>query len=181
MDCKITSPAKRRTGGFTCVEFLVASSLGVIVAGTLLAFSVYSSRSILSMSNYLELDSQARTALDTMVLQVRRAQGVTAFTTNTISFKDYDNATLTFSYDSATQQLKRTKGAESTILLRGCNTLAFNMLSREPTENTWALDATTDPNQCKALNISWNCTRKFVDTRLNSESMTSATVVIRNK
>ena len=181
MDCKITSPVKRRARGFTYVEFLVASALGVIVAGTLVAFSLYSGRSILAMSNCLELDAQSRTALDTMVWQIRQTQGVSAFTTNSISLTDYDNKTLTFSYDPSAKKLTRTKGTESTVLLKGCDALSFNMFSRDPNDGSWDLNPTTDRTQCKAVFISWNCSRKFVETKLNTESMTSATVVIRNK
>jgi hypothetical protein len=151
-----------------------------------MASYLYSGRNILAMSNYLELDAQSRTALDRAVREIRRAKCVTGFTTNSISFRDYDDQSLQLTWNPATKQLTsvRTvnkKDPETKVLLEGCDGLTFTMMAREPNDGTWNLNSTTDTNQCKAVFITWNCSRKFIDTKLNTESMTSATVVLRNK
>jgi len=184
----LTGATRARQGarGFTFVELMFACTLAVILTGVLLGFTLYSGRSILAMSNYLELDAQSRTALDTMVQQMRRSAAVTSFTSNSIALIDYDGKPLTFTYDKTKKELYRIKddskkGVKSTRLLRGCDGLTFNLFAGDPIDGSWKLTPTTKTNECKAIFVSWNCSRKFLDTKVNTESMTSATVVLRNR
>jgi hypothetical protein len=163
------------------VEFLVAGSVGVLCVGALVAFSMFSSRSLLAMGNYTDMDAQARIALDTLTKEIRQAIAVTGYTTNGIALKDYDGQTLQFGYDPVARKLNRTKKGTTAVLLKDCDALSFTLLGREPNDGTFDLEVTTTPAQCKAVFVTWNCSRKFVDAKLNTANMNTATIVLRMK
>ena len=165
----------------TYTEVLIAGSLGMLCAGAIIAFSLFSGRSLLAMSNYIDLDAQSRTALDTMSKQIRRAQTVTVFAPDSITLKDGDDQPLQFTFNSSTHELARIKDGKTTVLLKGCDWLKFDMFDREPSSGTFDLDPVTDPAQCKAIFVSWQCSRKFIDTKLNTANMATATIVLRMK
>ncbi len=181
MECKTLSP-KRRAAGYTMVEFIVASALALLISGALVSFSIFSGRSLMTMSNYLEMDAQARSALDSVTLKLRQAKSVTAFATNSITLNDYDSKPLVLSYDKTQKTLTSTKnGSNPTVLLTGCESLTFNMFSRDPNDATFDLDTTTDVTQCKAIYIAWNSTRYRSNGTTNAANMTTATVILRTR
>ena len=165
----------------TLVEVMIGSSLGVMIAGLLVSFSLFSSRSLLAMSNHLELGMEARGALDRMTKEIRKATGVTAYATNSITLSEVDGSTLVFSYNPAQRRLTRTKNGNSTTLLNECSSLSFAMFMRETQSGTYDLMPTTNPALCKAIKLTWTCERSFVNASIHSQDTSSATIVLRMK
>jgi hypothetical protein len=181
MDCKITSRNNRRRAGFTLTEFVVASFIAIVLMVALMAFSLFSGRSLLAMSNYLDLDAQSRRALDSLTKEMRRAKAVAAYSTNSITFTDFDGAALTFTFSPTNRTFQRTKGSETTTLLENCDTLSFNMLERDPIENSFELTTATNVANCKSIWITWKCSRTFVAPAVNADNLTTANIVLRLK
>ncbi len=181
MDCKITSRNNRRHAAFTITEFVFASAITIVLMVALMAFSLFSGRSLLAMSNYLDLDAQSRRALDSLTKEVRRAKAVAAYTTNSITFTDYDNKSLVFTFSPTNRVFTRTKDNETTTLLQNCDTLSFNMLERDPIENSFELTTATNVADCKSIWITWKCSRTFVAPAVNADNLTTANIVLRLK
>jgi len=85
---------KEWSSAVTLVELLVAISITTIVALAVIEFTIYTSRSFAGIMNYIELESQSRTALDKMVKEIRQVNCLTDYTNTSslkrISFEDYD-------------------------------------------------------------------------------------------
>src|SRR3954465_6901969 len=86
MECKITSTRRRRCAGFTLMEMAVAGSIGLLILLSLGAVQMYSSRSFAAQYNYVDLNNQSHQALDKMSKHIRQTAGMTAFSTNDITF-----------------------------------------------------------------------------------------------
>ena len=181
MDCKITSSKHRRRAAFTITEFVMASAITIVLMVALMAFSMFSGRSLLAMSNYLDLDAQSRRALDSLTKDVRRAKEVAAYNTNSITFTDYDGASLVFTFSPTDRTFTRTKSSQTTTLLENCDTLSFNMLERDATSGTFDLTAATNAANCKAIWVTWKCSRTFVAPSVNADNLTTANIVLRLK
>jgi hypothetical protein len=181
MDCKITSSKHRRGAAFTITEFVIASAITILLMVALMAFSMFSGRSLLAMGNYLDLDAQSRRALDSLTKDVRRAKAVTAYTNNTIYFTDYDGKALSFAFDPTNRVFTRTKDKETTTLLEHCDTLTFNMLERDALSDSFELITATNAAYCKALYVTWTCSRTFIAPSVNAANLTSANIVMRLK
>src|SRR5438552_4616994 len=101
MDCRITSTKNQRRAcqGTTLMEVLFATFIGSIVLAGICSMYFYSYRSFAAQLNYVELDQYSQRALDKMSQQIRQVKAMTAFSTNSLDFTDYDDQALSFVYD----------------------------------------------------------------------------------
>src|SRR5437764_5325067 len=132
MECKITSSKGRRCSGMTLFEVLFAVGIGGMVLSGICSLYFYSYRSFAAQLNYVDLDQYSQRALDRMSQQIRQVKAMTDFSTNRLVFTDYDDQTLSFIYDPAAKQLTRVKGAQTDVLLTGCDSLTFSIYQRTP-------------------------------------------------
>jgi hypothetical protein len=183
MDCKTTStsPGRRRAAGAGLIEFIIALALGAMVLLAMFAILSYSGRCFAAMVNYCDLDKQSRHALDTMSQEIRRAQQLTGYATNQLVFLDHDGQTLTYSYNPVGRTLTRTKGLDTRVLLKECDTLTFGIFQRNPVGGAYDVYPTATVATCKLVQMSWICSRTILGLKMNTESVQSAKVVIRNQ
>ena len=67
-----TSCAKRfRRAGFTLAEYLVATSIGLLVLAAAMVLWAFGSRTCASLLGYVELSSTSKNALDRVGQQIR--------------------------------------------------------------------------------------------------------------
>ena len=185
MEFKTTSTKNRcwnRASGATLVEYVVATAITLTVTIAIMSFSIYTSRSLAGMMNYVELENQSRLALDTMTKEIRQTTALTAFTTNSISFQDYDTNTLTYAYSPSDGTLTRTKSGTSKVLLSGCDLLNFSIYQRNTTNGTYDQYPTSlQASNAKVIQMNWVCTRTVTGYKLNSDTVQTAKIVIRNQ
>ncbi len=180
----ITTELRRRrhASGVTLVEFLIAFSVGMIVLTALLSFTVFTSRGFAGAFNYVEMEAQSRSALDRMSREIRQVNLLTAYSTGQVAFLDHDNKTLTYSYSPETHTLTRMKDGQSDVLLTGCESLDFSIFKRNTTNGTYDQYPTTvEASNCKVVQVSWVCSREVTGTKLNTETVQTAKIVIRNQ
>jgi len=185
MECKITSTrsrSDRSSSGFTLVEFLVAIPLGLLAMGLVVSFAIYTSRSFAGLLNYADLENNSRLAVDRMGQQIRQATALTGFTTNKLTFNDYDGNSLVFDYNKTNRTLVRTKSNVSTVLLSECDSLNFSIFQRCTTNGTFGNYPTTlQASNTKVVQMTWACSRIVAGAKMNTESMQTAKIVIRNQ
>ena len=68
-----------------------------------------------------------------------------------------------------------------TTLLTGCDDLVFRLYDRDVSSGSFDLIPAATISDCKCVQLSWNCSRKFVDVKLNAANTTTATIVLRMK
>ena len=166
---------------FTLVELFFAITLSIIVLGTLVAFSIFSSRTLLSASTRMDLESQARRALDTMTKEMRSTIELKECKNNSITFKDFDKKETKFEYDSQKRQLIWVKEGKpkDVILLNDCDNITFILFDRSPVSGTYALTTVTNAPLCKAVNVSMTCSRTFP--KIHAMTSMTATIGLRMK
>jgi Tfp pilus assembly protein PilW len=185
MECKITTTKRRRrlaAAGVTLVEMLVAIPIAMLLLSLLILFAFYTSRTFAGLLNYADLEGRSRNAVDVMSREIRQTGRLTDFTTNKLTFNDYDSKPLVYAYDPAQRTLTRTKDNVSTVLLKECDSLNFAIYQRCTTNGTFDQYPTSlQASNCKVVQMSWLCTRKITGAKINSESMQTAKIVIRNQ
>jgi Tfp pilus assembly protein PilW len=159
---------------------MIASGLGSLLILVIGATSYYSGRSFVAMTNYADLEIRSRGALDLMTREIRQANCLTSFSTNSLTFQDFDNQPLTYSYDAGTRVLTRSKGSATTPLLTECDTLSFSVFQRNPT-NDFNVVSTTNSTLVKLVQLNWKCSRTILKSKINTESVQSAKIVIRKQ
>ena len=188
----------------------VAMGISGVVFAVVASLTFYGGRSFAAMTNYVDMDSKSRNALDHMSREIRQADSVINYSTATLTSGPFagkvvtnqivlpgkeinasnqtNNYTLTYTYDPVKKELYRVQGvgqtAQKTVLLEGCDYLSFGMFQRN-TGNTEddLFDAlpVSVLGTCKLVQIDWVCSRSLLGNRANTESVQSAQVVIRKK
>jgi hypothetical protein len=173
---------RSRLGGvlaMTLVEMMVATGIGSIVLAAVATLSMYGARSFVAMGNYGDLDRVSRNALDLMSREIRQTRGLTNFTSTALSFRDFDGFPLVYKYDPTARTLSRVKTNSTRVLLEQCDYLKFNISQRNPSNN-FEFYATTNLKVVKLIDLSWRCSRTILGAKVNTESVQTAKIVIRN-
>lgn len=182
-------PLTRCLAGFTLVEAMIATALGTLVMAVVAALSIYSARTFNAMSNYVDLDVHSRNALDVIGREVRNSTAVVDCRTNVavnyIVLTNTDSATfvkITWDTNAATLTLDKT-GQPTQTLLTGCDRWKVWLYNRAPTltSTNISFNLATNLASCKLVNMSWKCSRLILGSKLNTESVQTAQIVLRNK
>ena len=181
MECNVTSTKRRSAAAFTLIEYIVGMSLASIIMLGLTQLTFFTGRSFAALLNYTELDKYSRNALDQMVYKIRQADAMTSFSANRMDFSYNTTNTLTYYYNRDQKTLTETLGTRSKVLLRGCDMLTFSIYQRNTAAGTYdQFPATLTNNAVKLVQLNWTCSRTVLGARINSESVQSAKIVIRN-
>lgn len=188
---------RAKSRGFTLVELMISIAIGMVVIGSVVSLSIISAQNFAATANYANMDNQSRTALDKISREIRNATSLAAFSTNNPQFLVLTNVNTsppsgaTINYDSGSKTLALTKSGQPVqTLLTGCDTFNFQLFNRVPLINTSTnlsfYGSTNTAGQvtnlfCKVINMSWKCSRKILGSKLNTEIVQTAQVVLRNK
>lgn len=173
-----------RQRGFTFVEVMVAALLSVVVVGSLMITSVFVSKDFKAVTNYDELDRHSRNALDYLGRDLRNAAQVTYGSSSDVTLTNDDGSGFSYQWNSGDSTFKRYyTNAQGTVtvttLLTNCDVFNFNFYNRIPNTN-YTFFAETSFNQIKVIDVDWRCSRQIEGVSLNTESIQTAQITIRN-
>jgi type II secretory pathway pseudopilin PulG len=171
---------RRQLSGMTLVEMLVAVGIGMVVMAAIGTLMVFTTRSFIALGNYNDLDQASRNALDTMSRDIRQTRKLDLYATNYLYF---DNYTLLYWWHPTNKKLYRYKwgasGWQIKELLEQCDYLRFGMSQQNPSNN-FNFYPTTTPSTAKLIDVSWTCSRQILQKKVNTESVQTAKIVMRN-
>jgi hypothetical protein len=186
--CCTRGRAGSRRAGFTLVEYMIATSIGLLVLAGALLLWAFATRTCASLFGYVELSSTSKNALDRVSQQVRNAKEVLSCSpTQLVLLHDNDppatgTITNTFAYLSGPQTLVWSNGATATTLLTDCTNFQFNVYTKAPISNSFGLNTNAwATSSAKVLQLEWTCVRHVTGDKKSVESQVSAKVVIRKK
>jgi hypothetical protein len=189
MNLRISKNQSGHAAGFTLVEAMIAVGIGGLVMAVVASMSIYSARTFSAMSNYVDLDVHSRYALDVIAREVRQATAVVAAGTNGsvsyVTLTNVDTAAsirVAWNMDRATLSLQKTDQPEK-VVLTGCDRWKVWFYNRAPNVSSTNLsfNQVTDLTTCKLMNMSWKCSRTIMGSKMNTESVQTAQIVLRNK
>lgn len=191
------STSQRRRAAWTLPELLVAVAIGALVLTAMATFSVYSLRSFVALSNYVDLDEKSRRTVDEMTRQIRQASAIVSYNTNGI--KRW--LTLTNSTPGATvKYVKYTWSSQDRVLyfertgvpaktnLTECDDWQFTLHQRTPIPGLTnqfypATNAAgkIDLSVAKLVDMKWRCSRDVLGKAFQTESVQTTKIVLRNR
>ncbi len=184
MDCKATSITRAARPGlaaFTLAEMCVAIGVASLLMLAVASFGLYTGKSFAGLGNYVDLEIHSQNALDKMTKAIRQTQELTSFSTNQLVFLDWDGAPLTYTYSPSARTLTQSKNGRTDVLLTECDFLCFSNFQRNPIPGTYDQYTTLSATNTKLVSMTWLCSRTIIGTKLNSESVQTAKIVIRKK
>lgn len=161
---------------------MVAAGITTLIVLVLCSFAVFSGHSFAALFNYVDLDDANRIAMDRITRDVRQANRVKAATETSLTLEDADNTEIQYIYDPAAKTVTRKKeGRPWETLLTGCDRLTFTLGQRNPKGGTFDIYNPSSMDVVKVVNVSWQCSRKILGRRENTESVQTARIVIRKQ
>ena len=174
--------AKKSCLAMTLVEVMVCAVIGSIALAVAMKVWIFTACSFAAMQNYADLDRCSQNALDLLSRDARQAKALISYNTNRLVFTNLDGCTpasFSYTYDPTAKTLTRVYGSDRQVLLHDCDYLTFTISQRCPSNN-FVFYTVTDPNGAKLIDVAWKCSRRIYDQKINTESMQSAKIVIRN-
>lgn len=159
---------------------MVASGLGLLLVLAVAALSLYGGRSFAAMTNYVDMDQRGQLALDRMSREIRQCKGLTYLSPAHITFRDADDQLVDFYHDAASRRLIRASGGETNIFLIGCESLQFSAFQHTVQSNSFVCYGTPYLADVKLVQVTWTCSRAILGAKVNTESVQSAQIAIRN-
>lgn len=174
----------RSEQGLSLVEVLVAAAAGLVVLGAFVAVTLDINSMVKATGNYADLDVYSRNTLDMLSRDVRNASAVnTASTaTNLILNNSYTGQQITYTWDGSNVVTRTAGNGTARLVLTNCNFLDFDYFMRVPQNNLQFIDITNalSPDEVKLVSVSWRCSRSILGVKMNTESVQTAQVVLRN-
>ena len=165
--------------GMTLLEVMIAMFLAIVILSSMLITSGSVGQAALAIINYTELDKNSRNTLDVMSRDFRTTADVSALSPSSVTVTNtLTGDTINYNWDG-TNAFTRTFNGVSTVMLTGCDTLIFNGYQRNPTTNLQFVVASTAA-ETKLISVSWRCSREILGVKLNTESVQTAQICIRN-
>ncbi len=176
------------------VEVMIGLGISSMMLTLIASLYLFGSRSFVAMGNYADLDTKTRNAADLMSREIRQATRVTAFqTTATLKqltvTNEFAGTGTTYIWDANPRTLVCARnGQRGQIYLTECDTWNFDLYQRTPQSGGGYVfvPATNAPGVydlglCKLINMTWKCSRTILGSPVNTESVQTAQVVLRNK
>ena len=72
-------------------------------------------------------------------------------------------------------------GEADKILLGQCDYLLFNTYQRNMSNQVYGAFSNATAQTCKLVDLNWRCSRQILQQKVNTESVQTAKIVIRNE
>ena len=172
---------KRGVAGETMASLLIALGLGGLVLAAAASVYLYRTRSCVDIGNYMEMDGNARNALDVMSADIRQADGISSYSSNALSLRFGTNV-MSYALNSSQRTLSRTYGSATRTLLTDCDGVRYDVFLRNLTNGIYdSFPNATNATNSKLVEVTVLSTRSILGRKANSTTLQSARVVMRNQ
>lgn len=181
MRFSLPNKSRRHESGLSLLEIMIATMIATIALAALGSMAVFTARSFVATGNYADLDRASRNALDVITRDIRESRAVVPTGNTKLTITTWDNSALVLEYKPSTAQFTRTHNGTTTVLLKQCDYLSFSNYTRVPGANwSWYPVSAGSLSTTKLVDVSWKCSRKILGKKVNTESVQTAKIVIRN-
>lgn len=159
---------------------MMSMTISVFVLAGIISTFLYLGRSGVSLSQYSEMEAQARVTFQTFGSDCRKTTTAAWTNANTLQLT-VDGATVTYSYDSTAKTFTRTSGGSSHVLAEQVDSFAFKAFDININE----IDVATSPGSAgppaKMIQVDLDLSRQQNTTSHATDRVVSARYVLRNK
>ena len=126
------------------------------------------------------MNTESRTALDTMSRKIRGAEVVEAYAPNRMTFRTQTGASLVYAWNPRSGELVEVEEGRRTVLVTGCENFRFDVYQRSPMQNEFSLfDTTTSIAETKMVQVTWQSSRSAGPSADATKETTSAKIMMR--
>ncbi len=178
--------SRRRAQAMSLIEVLIGAAVGSLILLCATSVFVYSLFSFAGLGNYAILTGQSKASIDAISRDMRESTGVLGASASgsvkSITLTNAFSQTVSkYTWEGGSGKLTCEKTGEPTrTFLTGCDQWDFTFYQRTPKAD-WGFYSGTDLSVCKLINMNWKCSRSILGKKINTETVVTAQVVLRNK
>ncbi len=184
-------PRSRRA--FTLVEMLVSTALSAVILIGILSSVLFIAKGGFLLNNYIEMESEARAALETFAVDARMTEDVTwsrdsvTSPLTVLTLVAVTGDSVTYTYNSAAGTLSRAAGvAAAQTMISGIQSFTFTAYRYDSEDSVKAMEPATYTiaslnNETKMVQISLSAIRSQSNLSDATNNVVSARFVLRNK
>ncbi len=167
------------------VEVMIGATLAAFVLAGVISTFLFLGRSGANISNYSEMESEARTGLEYFAQDTRQASDLTWNSATSVTLR-VNGTDITYSYSSANETFSRTMGSSTTDLVDGVSQFTFSgyMItgaSVDLSDLTTAAKRDAASDVTKQLQVYLKASRSSVTVTTATNTVLSARYILRNK
>jgi len=160
---------------------MIAAALSGMLLTVCLSLTLFTTRSIASMTDSVDLNARTRYAVDRMGKKLRQTSSVESFSPTSITVT-FDGQPLSYTYNPDRRTLVEKEAGKVTTLLEDCDQVLFALYKRSPVSNSFSqFPVLSGLDEAKVIQMSWRCSRSLVGKASGSSDMASARFVFRAK
>jgi len=163
--------------GFSLVEVIIATSLGMMVSAAVISSFLFIARSSSSIINYTDMNKESRSGLEAFGRDIRSAKTISSgFTSTEFTITKYDDDTVSYLYrpSEPTKPLVRIgSSGDETVVMKGIQDLTFYYYNLQGSQ-------ATVPLEVKQIQLQLKLARK-AGSLDNTDHVISARFILRNK
>jgi hypothetical protein len=159
---------------------IALGSLILLGAGT---FGLSNGRKVAAMASYPGISSQDQNATSRIAQDLRQACSIESAASDRIVLRTRDAAgaeLVSYSYNTAQRTLTREDGHSTVTVLSELDNFSFSLFQRPASQAAFGAFARATAANAGMVGCHWTCSRKLGGTKLDSEHVEMAPVVLRN-
>ena len=122
--------------------------------------------------------------MDLISREIRNASSLVNYTSQSLQLENtniFPSTTTTITYANNSIILGKT-GQPDQTLLTGCYSFSFQLFGHQPSATKVSYtNVTTSAQACKVINLTWSCSRPIAGSKLSTEVVQTAQVMLRSK
>lgn len=179
----MTTDGKDSRAGFATTGMLLNVALGCLILIGAGAFGLTNGRKVAAMASYPALSSQDQSATSRISQDLRQACSIESAASDRMVLRSRDAAgteLVSYAYNPAQRTLTREDGHSTETLLTDLDNFSFSLFQRPSAHATFGTFAPASAANASLVGCHWTCSRKLAGTKLDSEHVEMAPVVLRN-
>lgn len=174
----------RARRGFSLVELIVAAGLGSVILVAVLSSFLFVGRTTVALTNYTDMETEARNAIETFAQDVRMSANVLWNSANSVTLtirQSGSSTTATYAYDPVNRRFTRTATGTTRILISNISDFSFTAYNIDSDALSLASITASTHLATKQIQIALETERANPGLVRNTNKVISARFVLRNK
>jgi type II secretory pathway pseudopilin PulG len=175
----------KTSSAFTLIELTVTITISVFVIASIVTLAVISAQNYVATANYVRMNDQSRLIMDRISREIRYAAALTGYSQNDpqyLVFANSDGTSLCITNYAGSKTITlTTNNFTQTFSLPGCTNFNFQLYTgAASTTNVSYYALAPTPQSCRVVNLSWSCSQPITGSKLSTEAVQTAQVLLRN-
>lgn len=179
------SPDHNASSGFTLVEVMISAALGSVILAAVISMFLFIGRSGANLTNYAEMEKQARNGLEYFAQDSRQASDMDWNSATSITLT-VNGSAVVYAFDSASGDFTRRASGSTITLIEGINTFSLDgyMITGakvDTSDLTTVAKRNTASGVTKQIQIYLKSARTSNTVNTATNTVLSARYILRNK